>query len=751
MWSDELQVWVIARKSSSILQLFHNIRYEGHPCFWFLGVWAVSAIWHNPIIMQLFHILIATFSVWVVFRYAPFPLWIKILYSVGYYPFCEYAIFSRGYSLTVALVFAFTAAFCSTRRRVFLMAGLLFAMAQTDVFGTILAIAFSLLWLWEIYKHIKQPAALVLFSIGLAITFVVLGIILAVAEMKPPSDSPYQLINFSIHLNRLFLISQGAIQAFFPLLPWSHFQKAFSPVMIFPAGLIVLASFLCAARNRLSLVLLSLGYLGMGVFILINEYFVGMNFRWSGFAFILFLCAQWMAQSERFQFYDKVELPGFLRNAGQVIWKPFMVVTLLASLIGSVDFNIGELTKPFSTGKNVAKYIQENNLQDLPIVGAAAPFLTTISAYLDRPIFEAANGRSNYFFVRDRFVEARLKANEWDEIVHRVSQLAKKDVLVVTTFSYKDIPVDFQLLKEFTPGVMESYGLYICRQQAETPSPLFLPSARLSGLPPTGPFGIAADSAGNLYITNTNKNNIEKWNSTFTPTSTWGSYGSDKGKLNYPTGLAVDSSGNIYVSDTGNNRIQKFTSNGKYLTQWGGKTTGSGNGEFDNPLGVAVDSSGNVYVADTKNNRVQKFTSYGKYLIQWGNSGNGNGQFFDPCGIAIDSVDNIFVVDYGNNRIQKFNSSGEYLSQWGRWGVFDGEFIGPSGITVDSTGIVYVTDGGSNRIQRFTKNGVFLNLDEIYDKKACYLTDLTVIPSKALALVTDYGDNCVIKLSVPIK
>ncbi len=69
--------------------------------------------------------------------------------------------------------------------------------------------------------------------------------------------------------------------------------------------------------------------------------------------------------------------------------------------------------------------------------------------------------------------------------------------------------------------------------------------------------------------------------------------------------MAVDSSGNVYVSDIGNSRIQKFTSTGTFITKWG--SGGSGDGQFYYPFGVTVDSSGNVYVADTFNNRIQKF------------------------------------------------------------------------------------------------------------------------------------------------
>lgn len=68
---------------------------------------------------------------------------------------------------------------------------------------------------------------------------------------------------------------------------------------------------------------------------------------------------------------------------------------------------------------------------------------------------------------------------------------------------------------------------------------------------------------------------------------------------------AIDGSGNVYVADSDNDRVQKFDSSGTYLSQWG--SSGSGDGQFDDPSGIAVDGS-SVYVADSGNNRVQVFS-----------------------------------------------------------------------------------------------------------------------------------------------
>ena len=114
----------------------------------------------------------------------------------------------------------------------------------------------------------------------------------------------------------------------------------------------------------------------------------------------------------------------------------------------------------------------------------------------------------------------------------------------------------------------------------------------------------------------------------------------------YPSGIAADSAGNVYVADTYNNRVQKFTSSGAFVTKWGGE--GAGNGQFVSVCAIAVDGAGNVYVGD-QTMRIQKFSSTGTYLTQWGSYGTGNGKFMSLGGIAADGSGNVYVVDTTNN------------------------------------------------------------------------------------------------------
>ncbi len=111
------------------------------------------------------------------------------------------------------------------------------------------------------------------------------------------------------------------------------------------------------------------------------------------------------------------------------------------------------------------------------------------------------------------------------------------------------------------------------------------------------PGGVAADAAGNSYLSDTAGNTVVKFaaGSTTAATVITG--------LSKPAQVAVNGAGDIFVADAGNNRIAKLPAGGTTITSLG---TG-----LSNPQGVAVDSLGNVFIADTGNNRVVEITAAG--------------------------------------------------------------------------------------------------------------------------------------------
>jgi trimeric autotransporter adhesin len=136
------------------------------------------------------------------------------------------------------------------------------------------------------------------------------------------------------------------------------------------------------------------------------------------------------------------------------------------------------------------------------------------------------------------------------------------------------------------------------------------------------PAGLALDSLGNLYIADYNNNRVRKLalNGTIstvagngTATNTGDGLAATNAGVGVlgPWGLAVDGLGNLYISTQGNT-IRMVSAGGIISTIAGTGVPGySGDGglaaaaEIWHPLGLALDPAGNIYFGDFANNAVR--------------------------------------------------------------------------------------------------------------------------------------------------
>ena len=250
-----------------------------------------------------------------------------------------------------------------------------------------------------------------------------------------------------------------------------------------------------------------------------------------------------------------------------------------------------------------------------------------------------------------------------------------------------------------------------------------------------GPYGVAVDTAGSLYIGDAVNNRVRKVsNGVITTVAGNGmiGFGGDNGpaanaQLSYPYGVSVDAAGDLYIADSNNYRIRKVA-NGVINTVAGNGTTGfSGdNGPATSaqlqPFRVAVDSAGSLYIADSPNHRIRK-VSNGVITTVAGNGMPGfsgddgpatSAQLNYPYGVAVDASGNVYIADTFNDRIRKVSGgvittvAGNGTEGFGggdNGPATSAQLYYPSGVAVDAAGNLYIADTESSRIRKVA-NGV---------------------------------------------
>ncbi len=258
------------------------------------------------------------------------------------------------------------------------------------------------------------------------------------------------------------------------------------------------------------------------------------------------------------------------------------------------------------------------------------------------------------------------------------------------------------------------------------------------------PQGVAVDSAGNIYISDSGDRRIR----IVSPTGTINAYAGSgnpcfprlgcgnpgpatSANLSNPWQIALDSSGNLFITDAPTNSVWEMNASTQTMavvagfglpafTGDGGKATSA---KLNGTHGVAVDASNNVFIADSGNQRIREFTVSGNITTVAG-GGNGNDGSVatsailgGPRAAALDSAGNLYIADTFNNRIREV-TPGDPPASYGTITTIAGTGIAgfagdgglatsaalnsPTAIAVDSANNVYVTDSGNFVIRKYT-------------------------------------------------
>ena len=427
MWRDEIQAWLLARDSRDVFELFHNLKYEGHPGLWHLLLMPVTRLTNSPVGMQMLHLMIATTTIFIVAKYAPLSTLQKSLFAFGYFPLYEYGVISRHYALGLLFVVMTCVLLRRRWRHPLWLALVLALMSHTSLHACIIAISVTFglvldyrLNRWALAADTTVDARRI--YAGFAVVFV--GILLSVLQMSPAADiAPPLGAKGSGVARALRYLPEAFFSPAFSIVTETlapslgvkvnHLQQLFGVYVCALLTIIVVcyrrrpiaqAVFLCATT----------GFLHVTVLI-----FKG-HIRHYGFFMIVLLLLLWGGR--HLTAWSRSEDP-LMKGAGASFGGMLLTGLLAIHTLSGLNAVAVDLKRPFSLGKRVAEYIQAENLHSLPMIGEKDTYVTPVVGYLrqKRTIHYVRGNREGSFV---RYDTGRLTSPDDRTILSQTQTLA---------------------------------------------------------------------------------------------------------------------------------------------------------------------------------------------------------------------------------------------------------------------------------------------------------------------------------------
>jgi hypothetical protein len=487
LWRDETQAWLIARDSSTLIDLYQNLKYEGHPGLWHLCLFLITKVTHNPFAMQFFHILISTAIVYIFVKLSPFNIVEKTLFTFGYFPLFEYNLISRNYNLGLLLIFIFCYLFTRQNRNYITLFLTLALLANTNVYGLILCVclsatlAFDTIIKYRISQYKLNNKQIKYLTIGLVILF--LGIGLSIFQLLPLAiqdtakdiqeniGEPTVVSKFDLLLNlsKRFAFTVKTIWNSYIPIP-NFFEYHFWSKNIISSSIILSLFGFCISLFLLFFSVFIFLEKPIILFLYLSGTFTIFLFTWlkwqgtlrhHGHLFILFLACVWISKCFDKSYNIPRPFQKFANYCQKNQQKTIAIILLFQMLSGLYAYSM-DLIYPFSQSKAAAQFIQKQGLSEDFIFGAKDRILSPISAYLDQKIFYLEYNKLGSYFNHP---QKDLTSPELIEKINSaIEDNLRKNVLILTyPFDIKSVQFKKTEIASFTNSILgeERYYIYL--------------------------------------------------------------------------------------------------------------------------------------------------------------------------------------------------------------------------------------------------------------------------------------------------
>ena len=382
LWRDEMAAYLLSRDSLNLVDLFKNVRYEGHSILWYVLLRFAHYLYNSVYSMQILSLLISASSVFVFMKFSPFKLWQKLLFVFGFWQFFEYTILSRDYCLEVFLLFTFATLYKDRYKNYGLLSLVIILLSFTNVYTLITAGALFVGLIYDYWDSGDLPflkrSKLVYFII-----FTSIGMIGALFQVYPPSDifhfenmhawtltwNPdyFRRLGDAFTLGFIALIKSGPVYWDGGIINPKFFVDYILPLIL----LLHIYTFFLLRKQKSLLVTYLVFILSFVIFSYV--FFQGGSQRHFGVLFLFWLVLLWMAE------YRAIGEPNYESLIDKRIINFSLSFFLVLQFFGGIQASINDLKYDFSDGKNLASFFKKTGYLDDDYIISAFPDWTGLS------------------------------------------------------------------------------------------------------------------------------------------------------------------------------------------------------------------------------------------------------------------------------------------------------------------------------------------------------------------------------------
>ena len=431
LWRDEMQGWLVAWQSDSIIDLWKNNAPSGHPVLWSLLIYFSKNITGTPISMQLLHWFLGSSVILIFWKFSPFNFTTKVLFTFGYFPFWEYYFVSRHYVIAELILFIFCSIF-HLRRKTYIPFSLCIGLlANTQALSWCLSFAIGMTLLVEwifnpdqriIYMRNKNWIYDLISSITITISLLSFGAF----SLLQVRDS-VKLFSSFIDIRHFLKVIGQVFGGYVLIIPNSG--RIFDLVLCALITLIFLISTITFIRfYRPALIHFFSGV----IFLFLFNYFLflGDGSRHYGYYFLLIISSLWLALSNKEKQINNSSQKNLFTKGNFLYFPKLLNYCLTIHMVVGIHMVINDFRLPYSSGKETAQYIKTKGWQDFPIFATRDVEVATVSGYLDKEFYvPELKGLGSYAQWANRVVLDRTKT--LDEVQVYLNKFPKVNKLLL--------------------------------------------------------------------------------------------------------------------------------------------------------------------------------------------------------------------------------------------------------------------------------------------------------------------------------